>query len=377
LATTLRLSPFNKYKALAFAAHSMGGLVTQRALLDHPGLSKRVSKVFLFGTPSGGLPKARLVSTLKRQFRDMTPNSEFITNLRKDWKVKFGDHPPFDFWVTAGDRDEFVPSSSSLVPFSKHVQAVVPGNHLEIVKPLTASNQSFRLVADSLLEARRDLPALDSARLAVELGQYRRAIETLLPMKEHLDSNALVTLALALEGVGRSVDALSILETHGHQKSTDALGTLAGRLKRRWLISRNAKDLASAKTLYAEGARQSEENGDHDQSFYHLINLAFLELMELPPASAVSAECMLLARRALEKAQLCSQSQWRSATEGEAYLILGDIDKGFSAYTHAIAGARSQREIDSMYGQAFRIAERVYGENGLERLEGTFNPGRM
>jgi hypothetical protein len=79
----------------------------------------------------------------------------------------------------------------------------------------------------------------------------------------------------------------------------------------------------------------------------------------------------------LEKAQLCSQSQWRSATEGEAYLILGDIDKGFSAYTHAIAGARSQREIDSMYGQAFRIAERVYGENGLERLEGTFNPGRM
>ncbi len=46
------------YKSLVIISHSMGGLVTQRALVDHEDLAVRVSHVFLFGTPSGGLKKA-------------------------------------------------------------------------------------------------------------------------------------------------------------------------------------------------------------------------------------------------------------------------------------------------------------------------------
>ena len=138
LSTTLKLAPFHKYKVLALAAHSMGGLVAQRAILNDRELSEKISKLFLFGTPTGGLPKSRLVSKLKRQFQDMSPASDFIKDLKKDWKVQFGEHPPFDLWVIAGDRDDFVPPSSSLVPFPKRVQAVVPGNHREIVKPLLA-----------------------------------------------------------------------------------------------------------------------------------------------------------------------------------------------------------------------------------------------
>jgi pimeloyl-ACP methyl ester carboxylesterase len=372
LSTTLRLAPFHKYKVLALAAHSMGGLLAQRAILNDQELSGRISKVFLFGTPTGGLPKSRLVSRLKRQFQDMSPTSDFINNLRRDWKKQFGEHPPFDLCVVAGDRDDFVPPSSSLVPFPKNVQAVVPGNHLEIVKPLLATHQSVRIVIDSLSGIHRQMPAVDGARLAVELGQFRSAVDTLLPMRADLDNNALVSLALALEGVGREIEALTILETYGHKKSTDAIGTLAGRLKRRWLASRDAKDYARAKELYEEGALQSEADGDHDQSYYHLINVAFLELMKLPPASAVTESCKKLARRALGHCKECAPSQWRSATEGEAYLILGDIDKGFNAYAEGIGKTHSQREVDSMYGQAFRVAERVFGEHGLLRLERTF-----
>jgi pimeloyl-ACP methyl ester carboxylesterase len=355
LSTTLKLAPFHKYKVLALAAHSMGGLVAQRAILNDRELAGRISKLFLFGTPTGGLPKSRLVSKLKRQFQDMSPDSDFIKHLKRDWKKQFGERPPFDLWVVAGDRDDFVPPSSSLVPFPKNVQAVVPGNHLEIVKPFSATHQSVRIVVDSLSGIHRKLVPVDGARLAVELGQFRSAVDTLLPMRANLDNNALVSLALALEGVGREAEALTILETYGHKKSTDAIGTLAGRLKRRWLATRNTKDFARAKALYEEGVCQSEENSDPDQSFYHLINVAFLELMDLPPASAITEPCKQLARRALAHCKECAPSQWRSATEGDAHLILGDIDIGFSEYAAAIGKTSSQREIDSMYAQAFEL----------------------
>jgi hypothetical protein len=376
LATTLELTPFSNYKVIALAAHSMGGLIAQRAILNEPKLARRISKLFLLGTPTGGLAKASLVSRLKRQFRDMDPDSDFIRNREKDWKAQFGERVPFDLCVVAGDRDEFVPPESSLLPFPESVRAVVPGNHLEIVKPLQSTHQSVRIIVDSLAGTNRALPTVDGARLAVELGHFKSAVNTLFPMKADLDSNALVSLALALEGVGRGPEALNVLETYTHKKSTDAIGALAGRIKRRWLAARDANDFARAKALYEEGVRQSEASNDHDQSFYHLINVAFLELMDLPPTSAVSDQCKQLARRALEHCQKSAPGQWRSATEGEAHLILGEIDDGFSAYAAAVAKASSQREIDSMYAQAFRVAERMAGEEGLRRLKKIFGYDR-
>ncbi len=374
LNTTLSLSPFSSYDVLAIAAHSMGGLVVQRALLDDVDLTARISNVFMFGTPSGGLPKARIVTRIKRQFRDMSPDSHFIRNLRSDWSAKFGDSLPFKLHVIAGERDEFVPSSSSLKPFPSLVQAAVPGNHAEIVRPSTATHQSVRIIVESLMGGRRALPPLDSARLAVELGQYRRAIEVLMPQASCLDDNAIVSLALALESTGRTEEALAILEAfhRGGSSSTEALGTLAGRLKRRWLASRAASDYQMALELYERGLDQAEACNDSNQAFYHAINVAFLTLMRLAPHSPVTADCMNMASRALVHCRNCDIDHWRLATEGEALLILGKLDDGIDMYQRAISSTRSQREIDSMYSQALRIAERVYGEEGLLKIEQVF-----
>ena len=70
-------------------------------------------------------------------------------------------------------------------------------------------------------------------------------------MPKALDSDALASLALALEGLGRGAEALSVLEKHfkGGTSSTDAQGILAGRLKRRWLVGRVQSDLDRAKQL--------------------------------------------------------------------------------------------------------------------------------
>src|SRR5258706_591695 len=77
------------YKSLALIAHSMGGLVAQQALIDDPSLRRRVSHLVLFGTPSGGLSKARLVQLFKPQLRDMSRGGVFIDTLRTRWTDAF------------------------------------------------------------------------------------------------------------------------------------------------------------------------------------------------------------------------------------------------------------------------------------------------
>src|SRR5258706_2404127 len=58
LVTRAALAPLKGYRALALIAHSCGGLVVQRALVDNEELAQRVTHVLLFGTPSAGLKKA-------------------------------------------------------------------------------------------------------------------------------------------------------------------------------------------------------------------------------------------------------------------------------------------------------------------------------
>lgn len=374
LRTTLSLPPFAGYKVIAIAAHSMGGLVVQRAMLDDPNLTARISYAIFFGTPSGGLAKAGLISRLKRQARDMAQGSTFITNLRKDWTNKFSGKYSFDMRVVAGDRDEFVPIASSLEPFPDSMQSVVPGNHLEIVKPILKEDKSVLLVVDVLAGDHYARGVIDGARLAVERRDFRKAVDVLLPRAESLDDAALVSLALALDGLGRDKEGLTILEQRyqGGKSSIDALGTLGGRLKRRWLAERIGADLTRARELYATGLKLATEQEDHEQAYYHAINIAFLDLMATPPESKVTSQVHEMARLAQAHCALSSENFWRIATEAEAELILGDLERAIAFYSRAISMAQSPRAIDSMCTQAIRVAARTLGKTGAQRIEETF-----
>src|SRR6185503_2136932 len=143
LRTALAVAPLNRYRAVALVAHSMGGLAAQHAMLD-PDMAGRVANLILFGTPSAGLGKALLVGRLKRQLRDMEAGGEFVTKLRSDWNARYSANRPFALRVVAGERDEFVPGTSSLGPFPPDVQRAVPGNHLSIVKPESATDRSVQ-----------------------------------------------------------------------------------------------------------------------------------------------------------------------------------------------------------------------------------------
>src|SRR6202451_2971173 len=363
---TKSVNELKDYKVLALVAHSMGGLVVQQALTTHDDFRHRLTHVFLFGTPSAGLKRADKLSFAKQQVENMRDKSLFITDLRKRWTgLNLDTQANFKFLATAGELDQFVPPESSILPFPEAVRRVVPGNHVSMLDVASANDPTVTILREAFTS---DTGAgQDSARVAVESGQFNKLVHQLWPyaspMPRYLDDPGAVQLAIALDHIGRRDDAIQLLRTrkpHG----TDAVGVLAGRLKRRWILTRSEEDYQSARDLYLQAYEQSRAATppDHDQAYYHGINLAFLVLAQKGNFSAALERAQQLARQILEH---CSQAKdprsihWRLATEGDALNILGDWEQGLDKHRQAIAQQPQPWEAVSMEEQAIRIARLV------------------
>lgn len=377
------------YPAVAFIAHSMGGLVTQRALLNSPKLAAKTSHVLLYGTPSAGLKKASWVSRLKPQLRDMAAGSPFIEALRGGWTASFDSPPdktmPFRFVAAAGERDEFVPASSALGPFRDQAYpervAVVPGNHIEMVKPTHAGAACVQLAVNTLCGGNAAAGPLNSAAVAVELSDFKAAIAKLEPNLAQLDASAKVQLAIALDRVGRREDAIRLLRDSGQAATdTDAMGTLAGRLKRRWLTDRIAADGEEALALYAKALGLARAAGDPAQAYYLGINVAFLELAlrdDLPQARQTARQVLedcAAAGRGGDKAQ---DKRWRLATEAEALLMTAtdtqEEEQALARYRAALcSGTPETWQVTSMHQQARHLAHLLGEDRLVERVDAVF-----
>jgi tetratricopeptide (TPR) repeat protein len=265
----------------------------------------------------------------------------------------------------AGDRDEFVPASSSLTPFGQQTHAVVPGNHTQIVSPADDNSLSYKLMA-AILEGGDASGFADAAAIAVELGEFQKAISTLLPHADELDDQHVVLLSLALESVGRSEEALDMLESRDDD-GTDAVGVLAGRLKRRWMTEGRAADGARSLELYGGALSAALGNSDSQQAFYHAINAAFLTWAYDQDQEGAKA----LAQTALDQANTEPDAPWAAATAGEAHLYLGDTDKALEDYRRAVARGHGPRELQSMHQQAAwaaRLVDDTDTEEAIDRL---------
>ena len=384
--TDAKISVLARYDSLCLIAHSMGGLATQRALLDDRELRERISHVFLFGTPSGGLVKASLVRFLKPQLRDMAHDSKFIRTLRTEWDAEFsvtaGGSLPFHFFAVGGERDQFVPYESSLAPFPPNafpnVQFVVPGNHLEIVKPTDASSQSIQCVVKGILGDAAPAGPWNAARVAIEAREYRKAVRLLEPHKDELDDVALAQLALCLEGVGRQADAVELL-IRQDRSDTDAMGVLAGRFKRRWLLTRRKADAESARDLYGKAYSAAKAARDAEQAYYNGINLAFLQLAyeQDTVATRKTAKAVLVhCNKAKLHREKPKDKMWRLATEGEAKLYLGNIAMALDHYRAAVDCNPEPREMQSMYQQALYIVRLLDDRAVADALAEIFRGGK-
>ena len=227
-------------------------------------------------TPSNGLKKAIPLNWFKRQLRDMGKDSDFIKELRTDWNSKVVGKLKFDLFVCAGDRDEFVPSSSSLTPFDEKVRFVVNGNHLQIVKPNNVDSISYRLVRDNILGNIEDNYPYNIGNVLSELSQFESVIEKFKNKESQLDEISIVSYALALDTLGFRDKAVDIL-TKYHKERTDVLGTLAGRHKRIWLNEGLEIHAKKAYEIYTQAFDMSKANDIKGQMYDHKINQAFLE----------------------------------------------------------------------------------------------------
>jgi tetratricopeptide (TPR) repeat protein len=297
----------------------------------------------------------------------MARDSAFIRALRQDWSTSFRETIPFSFLAIAGDRDEFVPRTSSLDPFAEATRRVVYGNHLEIVKPDGPDHLGFSLAVKTLIGVDVGAGFLDAALRAVESRQFQQAIDTLGPHADELDDKGLVTLALALESVGRQSEAIDLLK-RAQPTGTDPLGVLAGRLKRRWLVEQRRTDAEQAMALYREALTQAEARNDAAQAYYHAINCAFMELA----FAGSRTTCRDYAGRALTHCANADPGIWRYATEGEADIYLGDHAAVREAYARALALGPTPRQIASMYQQGFRAADLMEAEALAAELRALF-----
>lgn len=367
--TRLSLPPLRDYAALAVVAHSMGGLVVQRALLDDASSRGRLSHVFCFGTPSAGLVKAGRAGRWGPQVRDMAAGGRFISDLRQDWDEAFRAGRPFSFAALAGDMDRFVPASSSLDPFDAADQSVVLGDHLQMVKPHDARSLSVSFVVDRLVGRAAPAGPWNAARVAVETLQCQRAVDLLEPHAAELDDAHLVLLALALDETGRREDAVRVLREHA-ARGTDPLGVLAGRLKRSWQAHGRQADADEALELYRQGHEQATARDDAEQAAYHGINAAYLQLVHAGDAQGARA----LAQSVLARRSALPDDYWALATEGEAHLHDGRLDLALECFRAALTRDASPRQLASTYEQTAHLARRLLGEQAAAQIGSVFRP---
>ena len=353
----------------------------QQALVSYEDLRNRTSHVVLFGTPSGGLTKARFASFWKRQIENMEAGGEFIEALRAKWEsLKLDSAAQFAFVAVAGETDQFVPPESSIGPFPKAVCRVIPGNHLTMLDADSAQAPCVRIL--QTFGAAPQGP-LSAAKVAIETGEFGDIIRRLWPdrvsnpdkLPINLDDYGAVQLAIALEKTSASAAALAVLKSH-KPKGTDVLRVLAGRLKRRWWLTSNADDLEDARKLYHQTYDLSVTKNppDHDQAYYHGINLAYLAVAARRDFNAARA----MASKVLDHVARASDpglKQWRPATEGDALMILGQTDEAIAKHQQAAAQELKPWEASSMEEQALRVADlcglgKAYREKLANAYEG-------
>ena len=368
LKTQASIDPLRRYRSLAVVAHSMGGLVVQRALVDDPELADRTEKVVLFGTPSAGIRKASWLVFWKRQFRNMAIGSEFIKELRQDWAVRFEPDPGFDLRVVAGEQDQFVPPESSLGPFPRQFRYVVPGHHLSMVRAADTDSPTVRL----LMSALSDAPAADetTAQLALAAEIPDATASALIEARgDGMSQQDVVRAALALEQNGKRDEAMALLQRY-EALGTDVQGTLAGRIKRMWLENEDLGFAQHALALYQKALVEALKIGDASQIYYHSINVAFLEFVAFDHVERARE----MAELALENASLANANAWSVATQAEANLYLGDRDRALDLYRRMIEFEAEPWEYASAALQAGQIASKLKDSHLADRLEEIFTP---
>lgn len=139
----LRFHGLMRYDTIVFVAHSMGGLVAMRTVLDNPELSEKTPLMLLYASPQEGSQITEIGKRLiaNNAIRQMTPAdaNDYLKQLSDDWvRLKMRGRGPFVECAYETKKTFGV----MIVPWSsatRFCDSVAPGigdaDHLSIVKP--------------------------------------------------------------------------------------------------------------------------------------------------------------------------------------------------------------------------------------------------
>jgi pimeloyl-ACP methyl ester carboxylesterase len=343
---------FRNYDRIAIVAHSLGGLVAQKALLLLDDDSRdRISHLIMFGTPSNGIAPEVLNKQWNKKYKELNSEGEYIQSLRNEWKETFNHTYPFKLKVAASTEDEYVSLESCHKPFAKEYREFVDAKHLMMVKPKDDKDDAYSLILNTLTGSKFFNQYTNKEEINLTLGKYDAVVKELLPRKEDLDKRGLTQLIFALEGLERKEEVYDILNNHPMaQNNTDLMGIIGGRHKRDYLKTYSYKSSQLSREYYNTALQISIENEVHSQIYYHAINLAFLSIVTNPDTG--KSEMKKYANQALEATNHCDDDLWKFATVAEANMYLGNFDIAKEYYLKASEGIGVREKI-SMHTNAY------------------------
>lgn len=341
---------FDKYDRIAIVAHSLGGLIAQRAILDFKEeYRNKLSHLILLGTPSTGISPVKLKKLWNEKYQEMSSEGDFIKTLRRDWSDRYDEEYPFKLKVVAAIDDEFVAIDSCYGPFSNDHHVTIDGKHLSMVKPKDENDDCYTLIQSTLTDSEFHQQYTNKEEINIALGKYDAVVKKLLPEKDRLDQRGLKQLIFGLEGLDRRDEALQILNEHPKaQEDTDLMGIIGGRHKRAYLNFPSESDGEAAFVYYELALEQATSKENYDQIYYHAINLAFLSIV----VEGDEQKMRNYANKALDAAEKCSDNPWKDATIAEANLYLRNFEKAKEFYVKASQNSGIREKI-SMHLNAY------------------------
>ncbi|WP_111707577.1 caspase family protein [Lutibacter citreus] len=362
LTTSLKYK-FDKYDRIAIVAHSLGGLIAQKSILDlKEEYRNKISHLILLGTPNNGFSNSVLNEISNEQLSDLSSESEFIINLRQNWKNEFNDKLPFKIKIAAATSDEIVSHSSCFDSFNEEFCETIQGTHLTMVKPIDKNNDCYHLILNTLTDTEFYNQFTNKEEINLTLGKYDVIVKKLLPNLNSIDTNGLKQLIFSLEGLDRKEEAIEILNEHPlAENNTELMGLLAGRYKRTYLKTFEKKYGESSMEYYRKSLDIAIKEENQNQIYYHAINLAFLSIV----LKGNETSMLKYANLALDTAEICRDNIWKFATVGEAYMYIGDMEKAKDNYKKA-ADLAGIREKISIHTNAYTGYKHLMQNNNIE-----------
>jgi hypothetical protein len=164
-------------------AHSLGGLVVRKYVLEEVKLGRRlrVDKILLYAVPNHGSTLGTIgnfVAWQHNQLRQLCMNSDYLEELNADWK-NFRIMDKVQVCFVVGGQDRAVSKQSAVEQWGEErVHYVLDADHRTIVKPQRADSLSYRIFRQFLLGPVRVFLSVGGGRTPVQ-DRFVEAVQTL------------------------------------------------------------------------------------------------------------------------------------------------------------------------------------------------------